>query len=175
MQNQLNEYQQKSREFAKYPATLGSNIWYPALGAIDEFGELEEAVNGYKHRFSGLTKSEEISKDVLKEAGDVFWYLAQICTESGLEFQEVISDRIAARKPIPELAGVVKKIYRDRGGIPDNNDLLKIGRCVTGLFFETEHILHSFGFNVWQALEVNLEKLQDRSNRGVLHGSGDDR
>ncbi len=105
----FNEYQTKATVTGSYP-TIGSKLIYPVIGLSGECGELSEKVKKY---FRDNTPKEEFIEGIIKEGGDVLWYLSEIFTVLNISLEYV-------------------------------------------------------------AIQ-NLEKLQDRLNRGVIQGSGDDR
>ena len=103
---------------ASYPA-IGDNLVYPALGAAGEAGELAEKVKklwrnfgmvGMMHGNSVMLtepKVAELREGILKEAGDVLWYLDAIAFEAGTTLEEIA--RMNARKVQDRVArGVVK-------------------------------------------------------------------
>lgn len=107
----FNEYQQKSRRTAAYPA-IGHPIIYPTLGLVNEAGEVAGKIKKI-FRDKGGHISEAERQALKAELGDVLWYLAQLASELGLSLEEI-----------------------------------------------AEH---------------NLEKLLDRQQRGVIGGEGDNR
>jgi NTP pyrophosphatase (non-canonical NTP hydrolase) len=89
-------YQEKSRVTAKYP-NLGDNLPYLALGTTGEAGEIAEKVKKLIRDHGGASVSnitEEQKADMVKEMGDVLWYLSQIATELGVPFTEVAERNI---------------------------------------------------------------------------------
>jgi hypothetical protein len=152
----LSDYQSQSRDTAIYP-DRDRNLWYPTLGLIGEISEYLIAAESEK----------------IKEAGDVAWYCAQICSEARLKLDNVI-EPITPVEPITrclgELAECVKKIYRDRSGEVSDTDQMIIAFCIN-------HLWHHCISPADQALilTTNLTKLQSRKTRGVLGGSGDHR
>ena len=83
----LNEYQQKSRKTAGYPA-IGHPVIYPTLGLVNEAGEVAGKIKKV-FRDKGGEISEETRSALKAELGDVLWYLAQVSTELGLSLDEV--------------------------------------------------------------------------------------
>jgi NTP pyrophosphatase (non-canonical NTP hydrolase) len=83
----FNEYQQKSRKTAKYPA-IGHPVIYPTLGLVNEAGEVAGKIKKI-FRDKGGEISEETKSALKAELGDVLWYLAQVSTELGLSLDEV--------------------------------------------------------------------------------------
>lgn len=114
-----NEFQAATNTTAIYQgAGTGSPeaIVYCSLGLTGESGEIAEKVKKIVRKvgFAGLTHlSAEVRAELVKELGDVCWYVARMSAELGVSFDEVLA--------------------------------------------------------------VNVEKLRSRAERGVLHGSGDNR
>lgn len=72
---------------------LNSRILHGAMGACTEGGELLDACK--KHVFYG----RELDKvNIKEEIGDVLWYIAILCDELGLTFEEVMDTNIAKLK-----------------------------------------------------------------------------
>lgn len=82
-------YQRESRKTALYPP-IGHPIVYPALGLVNEAGEVAGKVKKIFRDKHGQISDDD--RQALKaELGDVLWYLAQVCTELGLNLAEVAS------------------------------------------------------------------------------------
>ncbi len=89
----FNDYQQKSRKTAAYPA-IGHAVIYPTLGLVNEAGEVAGKVKKVFRDKEGQINPE--TREALKsELGDVLWYIAQVCTELGLNLDEVAEANIA--------------------------------------------------------------------------------
>jgi NTP pyrophosphatase (non-canonical NTP hydrolase) len=83
----FNDYQQKSRKTAKYPA-IGHAVIYPTLGLVNEAGEVAGKIKKVFRDKDGEISPE--TREALKgELGDVLWYIAQVCTELDLNMDEV--------------------------------------------------------------------------------------
>ncbi len=88
----LNQYQDKSRETARYP-NVGNNPIYPTLGLAGEAGEVADKVKKVIRDKKGLFGDNE--KDAIKlELGDVLWYIAQLATELGFDLEEVAQSNL---------------------------------------------------------------------------------
>lgn len=76
---------------------------------------------------------------------------------------------------VGELAGKIKKIHRDRGGVigPEQREALK-GEASDCLWYLAE-ICTQLGLTLAEVAAYNLEKLQSRAARGTIQGSGDNR
>jgi len=74
-----------------------------------------------------------------------------------------------------EVAGKVKKLYRDSGGIITEEHrhaiLLELGDCAWYL----TQLATNLGYTLEEVAEANIEKLRSRYERGVIGGSGDNR
>ncbi|MFC1629978.1 nucleoside triphosphate pyrophosphohydrolase family protein [Patescibacteria group bacterium] len=100
------EYQKLSRETAIYP-DLGKNFIYPVLGLVGESGEIAEKIKKVLRDDKGII-SEEKKQEILKELGDVLWYVSQIATELDLPLDKVASfniEKLSSRKERNKLSG----------------------------------------------------------------------
>jgi len=89
----FNEYQQKSRGTAKYPA-IGHGVIYPTLGLVNEAGEVAGKIKKVFRDKNGEISDE--TREALKaELGDVLWYLAQVSTELNISLDEVAEANIS--------------------------------------------------------------------------------
>lgn len=99
------EYQKKSKETAIYPEK--HNITYPTLGLCGEAGEIAEKIKKVLRDKEDVI-DEETREEILKELGDVLWYVAQIATELKLSLEGVASNNIqklSSRKERNKLQG----------------------------------------------------------------------
>ena len=87
------EYQIKSRKTASYPA-IGHPVIYPALGLVNEAGEVAGKIKKV-FRDKGGAISEETRQALKAELGDVLWYIAQVATELDLSLDDVAESNIA--------------------------------------------------------------------------------
>lgn len=86
------DYQTKSRVTAKYPA-IGHAVIYPALGLVNEAGEVAGKIKKIFRDKGGVVGEAE--REALKaELGDVLWYIAQVCTELDLSLDEVAESNL---------------------------------------------------------------------------------
>jgi len=102
----FNEYQKKAFETAIYP-NKGNNIIYPALGIGGETGEILEKIKKIlRDNNSEISKEKKI--ELVKEIGDVLWYVAALSTELGLNLGEIAEENIrklSSRKERNKLHG----------------------------------------------------------------------
>lgn len=103
------EYQEKATQTAIYP-NIGENFIYPALGLVGEAGEIANKVKKVI-RDNNYEMNDKIAKDLGKEIGDVLWYCAALCSELGIEMEQVAEENI-------------EKLFsrKDRGQLQGNGD-----------------------------------------------------
>lgn len=83
----FDEYQKKSRKTAIYP-DKDRNFIYPTLGLMGESGEIAEKIKKVI-RDKGGKIDEETRTELIKELGDVLWYLANLSTELGISLDKI--------------------------------------------------------------------------------------
>lgn len=89
----IQEYQKKAWETAIYP-NKGKNLSYPALGLGGETGEVLEKIKKIT-RDEGSEITKEKKEELVKEMGDVLWYLAALATELNLNLKEILEKNIS--------------------------------------------------------------------------------
>ena len=190
----FNEYQNAARRTAIYP-NKGRNIFYPVLGLMNEISELDQKI---------FSKEFYVSQ-IHGEAGDVLWYVSNVVSEMGgsldkifyettdtfneyqqefmlqnTYFKEEQNFRVILLmkhmlKTAGLIAGIVKKAHRD------NNDTLTVGAkirievCLANIVNDLAMVLSLHAVSFDYVAKMNLRKLKDRQERGVLQGSGDNR
>ena len=88
------DYQQKAIKTAQYPA-VGEHTWvYPALGLVNEAGEVAGKLKKVIRDSDGVV-SNEVRTQLTAELGDVLWYVSQIATELTIDLEEVAEGNIA--------------------------------------------------------------------------------
>ena len=80
-------YQEQSRKTAVYP-DKGNNFIYPTLGLVGESGEVAEKIKKVI-RDNESVIDENVKSAVMKELGDVLWYLSQLAHELGIPFSKI--------------------------------------------------------------------------------------
>lgn len=86
------EYQKESRKTAIYP-DKDHNYVYPILGLVGETGEIAEKIKKVIRDKAGQI-DEETRTELVKELGDVLWYLANLSTELGISLEEIATTNI---------------------------------------------------------------------------------
>ena len=83
----FNQYQEFVKGMKVYPEKHA--IVYPALGIAGEGGEVAEKVKKW------LRGDRELDKlELLKEAGDVLWYLASMADDLGYTLQDLVNENV---------------------------------------------------------------------------------
>ena len=88
---ELNFYQNESLGTATYPQ-LFSNLVYPAMGLAGEAGEVCDKVKK-RWRNTGKMSAHDMPQDerneIVKELGDVLWYISACASELGIHLNTV--------------------------------------------------------------------------------------
>lgn len=92
----FDEYEEAASRTAKGLAT--TTIWYPALGLAGEAGEVAEKVKKL-YRDTDYVESSKLTVDfrvdLVRELGDVLWYLTALARLAGVSLQNVAEENIA--------------------------------------------------------------------------------
>jgi len=100
------EYQDLARKTAIYP-NKDNNFIYPTLGLVGEAGEVAEKIKKVLRDENGII-SEEKRGEIVKELGDVLWYIANLSKEIGVSLEEVANknlEKLQSRQQRGELHG----------------------------------------------------------------------
>jgi NTP pyrophosphatase (non-canonical NTP hydrolase) len=74
-----------------------------------------------------------------------------------------------------EVAEKVKKIIRDKEGIWNDDDKVAIKKELGDVLWYIANVAWEFGLTMNDIALTNIDKLNERKNKGKLHGSGDNR
>ncbi len=74
-----------------------------------------------------------------------------------------------------EVAGKVKKIFRDKGGIISEEDRQALKGELGDVLWYLTQICTDLGLSLEEVAEANIEKLFSRMERGQIQGDGDNR
>ncbi len=88
----FNDYQKQSRKTAIYPHQ-GQNYIYPVLGIVGEAGEVAEKIKKVI-RDNGGQLDVENKQEIVKELGDILWYIAQMATELNVDLEKIAYDNL---------------------------------------------------------------------------------
>lgn len=105
----LDEYQKNARGTAVYPDH--ARVLYPALKLAGEAGEVAEKV-GKLMRDEQFVPGDELTDQqrdsLVKELGDVLWYVANMAADLGVSLEHVGTvniDKLASRQARGKLGG----------------------------------------------------------------------
>lgn len=100
----VNRYQILAHRFADYPTgTVEENkvdYIYPALGLAEEAGEVAGKFAKAVRDNNGVI-DEERKTAIIKELGDVCWFVAELCSLLGVSIDDVMQkniDKLVSRK-----------------------------------------------------------------------------
>jgi NTP pyrophosphatase (non-canonical NTP hydrolase) len=89
---EFDDYQKKAKTTAVYPKK-DNPLWYPALGLAGEAGEVADKVKKIMRDHGGKV-SDVKRQELVKELGDVLWYMAMLAAELGVKLDLVASENI---------------------------------------------------------------------------------
>ena len=74
-----------------------------------------------------------------------------------------------------ETADKIKKILRDKSGVIDEHDKIEITKELGDVLWYVANIARYLNVPLDEVAKLNLEKLDSRNKRNLLHGEGDNR
>ena len=74
-----------------------------------------------------------------------------------------------------EVAGKIKKIFRDKGGVFGDSEIAALRAELGDVLWYLAQVSTELGLSLDEIAEHNIEKLLDRQRRGKIHGDGDER
>lgn len=180
------DYQEQASKTALYKKETA--LEYTILGLVNEAGEVADA---YKQILKAGQNSQS-ALNLAKESGDCLWYLSQVVRELGLEidvelsaltekYADSVNDETSLQIAIlslvfesGEVAGIYKKVLRGDKSLDDSNKAKILNRC-NDVLWSLYLIVKWVGYDLNTIAEMNIAKLNDRLNRGVIKGDGDNR
>ena len=166
----IKEYSEKALTTAIYP-NRGKNLAYASLGLIEELMETVEKI-----------EKKSSDEEIVKELGDVLWYMNAICFEIKHSLEAVASNAALetsldcdVSQVIQTIAGKTKKHIRDDNGELDPKKRDSIIEGLNQIFNYVDQKAQIFNSSVSEVCEKNIDKLFSRKARGKLKGSGDNR
>jgi len=97
-----------------------------------------------------------------------YWVEGKIITEGETR---LVENTLGLVGESGEVAEKIKKYLRDNTKVSQKEIIKELGDVV---FYATA-LANYFYSNLPEVMEANMDKLNDRSNRGVIKGSGDNR
>lgn len=102
----FDEYQKFCKSTAVYPK-IGKSFVYPLIGLQGEVGEVSEKIKkAFRDDGGKITKEKKL--EIIKELGDVVWYISQLTNEFDTKFSEVIKmniEKLSSRQQRGKLHG----------------------------------------------------------------------
>ena len=74
-----------------------------------------------------------------------------------------------------ETADKIKKILRDKDGVISESDKTEVAKELGDVLWYVANVARYLDMPLEQVAKMNLEKLESRRNRNLLHGEGDNR
>ena len=126
---QLNQYQEKAMTTCMPSSENFSYMFLNLVGEVGEFASkvakairketgMMDGSNFYYYKFQdGEKSSSEMYEELKKEAGDILWQLAGVCSVMGWTLEDVAQgnlDKLAARKDVGTIDGNGDGIIRDK-------------------------------------------------------------
>lgn len=166
----FDEYAEWTNTVAQYPVT--AEAYYLALGITDELGELYAARG---------------RDNILKELGDVCWYVARYAKNVlKIPFSMILYQvDIAGQQEIAScvvstgvISGVEKKRIRDGAEWTMSKTAAKNGeaqRAIVDIMRFVMYICNVESIPLEKVVETNQKKLSKRLEEGSIKGDGDNR
>ena len=221
--NKVSEYHECYQVFTNFTSihklvdSVPRNLSYLYCGAVEEFCEFKAAVRTLHQVMKEETKEEELEKKgdvsseeespkvtaqrlgVLKELGDVTWYLTSMCNELKVDLESVVqfteeleedktlqlnsasSDQLSdlmdqVLSNLGTIGGKIKKSIRDDNEIVTNEKKKVIVQCIREVFqVISEELCPRFRSSLREVMRLNAAKAASRFARGVVQGDGDNR
>lgn len=171
MNDLLTEYRDFVLDTKKGYRVEGMKLVYPLLGIVGEYAELTQKIK---------SQAPCLPEEIVKEAGDVMWYVVAFCIDAGISSHIVITDGTHIASPSEDLmidffgylSEAVKKYLRDGKSL----DVDTVYSYLTFIVARVVYLAHKFaGADRNTILLTNMEKLRSRKARNVIHGDGDNR
>lgn len=150
----LKTYQQLTSRTNADLGHPGVNAAHVTLGIV---GETDEAFQAYKEYFLGL----EIQSNVVKEFGDVLWYMSELANEFNIELKVVEFQKkkdIIIHRRIGWIAENIKKYLAYNKPV----DVQILSDHLNNILSEIKYYLETVDYTLEECLDLNIEKLQKR-------------
>lgn len=112
----------------------------------------------------------DMFQDTQKDTTDSYseWVEGKIVTEGQ---ERLIENVLGLVGEAGEVAEKIKKMIRDDSRFTQDDIIKELG----DVLFYTTALANFYNKNLGYVIELNIKKLDDRQDRGVLKGEGDDR
>jgi len=89
--------------------------------------------------------------------------------------EAVIYPTLGLTNEAGEVAGKIKKIFRDKGGVVSESDREALKSELGDVLWYVSQVSTELGLSLEDVAQANIAKLLDRQARGKIQGDGDDR
>jgi NTP pyrophosphatase (non-canonical NTP hydrolase) len=127
---------------------------------------------GWRFKDRYFVKKENNRMD-FKTYSDTAWATAVYPYKGNCEFSGIAYCMLGLTGETGEIAEKIKKVYRDKGGVFDDETKSLIRKEIGDVIWYLNALAIELGFSLDEAAQENNAKLLDRMKRGVLKGSGD--
>ena len=173
------EYQKKAKTFCLYNKKVLAQCL--ELGLMEESGEIAGVIKK-NYRDNKGKKDKKFKNKLLKELGDLTWYIAL-----SLDYMKIKDELISQQRelvikdektlPVDEI-GIVRTLNLTTVSyLADNNkedDIFTTIDLVEALYL-IEKLAKLYGYTISDVYETNIAKLTKRKKEGKIHGEGSDR
>jgi NTP pyrophosphatase (non-canonical NTP hydrolase) len=87
----------------------------------------------------------------------------------------IIYPTLGLANEVGEVAGKIKKIFRDKDGVISEEDRQALKHELGDVLWYLTQICTELGISLEEVADANLEKLFSRLDRGTIKGDGDNR
>lgn len=187
MVESLRHYQIEAKLTAVYPMSgKAQGLVYTTLGLNGEAGEVAGEVLDYFMAPSLM--NDEVRTRIVKELGDVLWYLAMTATELNFNLNVLVDTDMEAfftttlaweclrlNKTTGRVAELVKKAIRDDDGQVSEDRRDRIAIELQATLRALRGVCFLLGVELLEVAQANLDKLVRRKQEEKLQGEGSSR
>jgi len=200
----FSEYQNESKKTTMYSRENGIGIMYIALGLAGEHGEIIEKIKQFIQSkgevFDNfkleLTKEigdlmwyisqlctetglelSKVASQILKNEVDILDKYDEQIQNTQFNSIDIKLEYICIDMTITisKLVEKIKKIIRNKNGNFDIEDIDIINKILATVFSNIRELIVLFSLSIKDILNLNIQKITSRLNRGVIKSEGDNR
>ena len=99
----------------------------------------------------------------------------KIAHGTSLHNQPIIYPTLGLTGESGEVADKVKKVIRDNDGIFSDEMKRSIALELGDVLWYAQELAGDLGYTLEEICQMNIQKIESRQRRGVIHGNGDER
>jgi len=92
-----------------------------------------------------------------------------------IEKSEIVYYALGLTDETGEVAGKIKKLYRDRNGQIDDEYKKEIAKELGDVLWYLSALCRKFNLTLEEVAQMNIDKLYSRKDRDLIKGNGDNR